>query len=151
MSSRAVQPDLLNGLSRLQRTFVLEKIMGANDKNAALAAGYSLSVAENTKEKVWKPKVRAEFQRLTEVFVLEVHQALLENSKLKGEMLRRRRQLLRLHADGLGLHASLDRTRILRACHGMSHTRSRLPNSLTVISESLPGGLSSTKNEVSWL
>ena len=84
MSSRAVQPDLLNGLSRLQRTFVLEKIMGANDKNAALAAGYSLSVAENTKEKVWKPRVRAEFQRLTEVFVLEVHQALLEKLEAQG-------------------------------------------------------------------
>jgi phage terminase small subunit len=80
MSSRAVQPDLLNGLSRLQRTFVLEKIMGANDKNAALAAGYSLSVAENTKEKVWKPKVRAEFQRLTEVFVLEVEPKRLRKS-----------------------------------------------------------------------
>jgi hypothetical protein len=33
-------------ITRLQRTFLLEKLVGLNDKDAALAAGYSLSVAE---------------------------------------------------------------------------------------------------------
>jgi phage terminase small subunit len=35
-----------------------------NDKDAAIAAGYSVSVAENTKQRIWKPRVRAEFERL---------------------------------------------------------------------------------------
>jgi hypothetical protein len=56
--------DLRNGLTRRQRTFILEKLVGLNDKDAALAAGYSLSVAENTKQRVWKPRVRAEWERL---------------------------------------------------------------------------------------
>jgi DNA-directed RNA polymerase specialized sigma24 family protein len=56
--------ELLNGLTRRQRTFILEKLTGLNDKEAALVAGYSLSVAENTKQRVWKPKVRAEYERL---------------------------------------------------------------------------------------
>jgi DNA-directed RNA polymerase specialized sigma24 family protein len=56
--------QLLNGLTRRQRTFILEKLSGLNDKDAALVAGYSLSVAENTKQRVWKPKVRAEYERL---------------------------------------------------------------------------------------
>jgi phage terminase small subunit len=44
---------------------VREKVLGLNDKEAALAAGYTLSVAENTKQKIWaKPQVRAEFERL---------------------------------------------------------------------------------------
>jgi phage terminase small subunit len=52
-------------LSRRQRAFIREKILGLNDKDAAFAAGYSLSVAENTKAKIWaKPQVRAEFERL---------------------------------------------------------------------------------------
>jgi hypothetical protein len=29
-----------------------------------LAAGYSLSVAENTKQRVWKPQVLAEYERV---------------------------------------------------------------------------------------
>ena len=37
-SGKANEPDLLNGLSRRERTFVLEKIIGRNDKDAALAA-----------------------------------------------------------------------------------------------------------------
>jgi hypothetical protein len=41
-SGKTIERDLLNGLSRRQRTFILEKIMGWNDKDAALAAGYSL-------------------------------------------------------------------------------------------------------------
>ena len=57
--------DLLNGLTRQQRTFLLEKLLGLNDKDAALAAGYSRSIAENTKQKIWaKPGVRDEFARL---------------------------------------------------------------------------------------
>jgi hypothetical protein len=56
--------DLRNGLTRRQRTFILEKLAGLNDKDAALSAGYSLSVAENTKQRIWKPRVRAEWERL---------------------------------------------------------------------------------------
>jgi len=56
--------DLRNGLTRRQRTFILEKLVGLNDKDAALAAGYSLSVAENTKQRICKPQVRAEWERL---------------------------------------------------------------------------------------
>jgi phage terminase small subunit len=53
------------GLSRRQRIFLLEKLVGLNDKDAALAAGYSPSVAENTKQKIWaKPGVKDEFERL---------------------------------------------------------------------------------------
>ncbi len=58
------ESELLNGLTRRQRHFVLEKLMGHCDKDAALLAGYSLSVAENTKQRVWKPPVRVEFERL---------------------------------------------------------------------------------------
>jgi hypothetical protein len=60
----AKRTDLRNGLTRRQRTFILEKLVGLNDKDAALAAGYSLSVAENTKQRIWKPRVRAEWERL---------------------------------------------------------------------------------------
>jgi hypothetical protein len=56
---------LKNGLTDLQRLFLLGKLEGLNDKDAALAAGYSLSVSENTKQRIWKPKVRQEFARLT--------------------------------------------------------------------------------------
>ena len=57
------------GLSRRQRAFVREKVLGLNDKEAALAAGYAPSVAENTKQKLWaKPQVRAEFERLRDRF-----------------------------------------------------------------------------------
>jgi hypothetical protein len=42
-----------------------KKILGLNDKEAALAADYSLSVAESTKAKIWgKRQVRIEFERL---------------------------------------------------------------------------------------
>lgn len=40
--------DLRNGLTDRQRLFLFGKLGGLNDKDAALAAGYSLSVAENT-------------------------------------------------------------------------------------------------------
>ncbi len=54
-------------LSRLQRRFLLKKLVGTNDKDAALAAGYSLSVAENTKQKIWaKPGVQEQFEQLKE-------------------------------------------------------------------------------------
>jgi Terminase small subunit len=61
---KAKRSDLRNGLTRRQRTFILEKLVGLNDKDAALSAGYSLSVAENTKQRIWKPRVRAEWERL---------------------------------------------------------------------------------------
>jgi phage terminase small subunit len=58
------------GLSRRQRAFIREKVLGLNDKDAALAAGYSLSVAENTKQKIWaKPQVSTEFERLLETIL----------------------------------------------------------------------------------
>lgn len=45
----AKEPRWSDEISRLRRTFLLEKLVGLNDKEAALAAGYSVSVAENTK------------------------------------------------------------------------------------------------------
>jgi phage terminase small subunit len=56
--------ELRNGLTDTQRLFLFGKVSGLNDKDAAIAAGYSLSVAENTKQRIWKPRVRAEFERL---------------------------------------------------------------------------------------
>jgi hypothetical protein len=53
-----------NGLTDLQRLFLFGKLSGLNDKDAALAAGYSLSVAENTKQRIWKPQVRSEYERV---------------------------------------------------------------------------------------
>ncbi len=52
-----------------QRAFSHEKILGSNDKEAALAAGYSPSVEENTKQKIWeKRSVHDEFERLKQRF-----------------------------------------------------------------------------------
>lgn len=62
--TEAKRSELRNGLTCRQRMFILEKLVGRNDKDAALSAGYSLSVAENTKQRIWKPRVRAEFERL---------------------------------------------------------------------------------------
>ena len=63
----AKRSELRNGLTRRQRTFILEKLVGLNDKDAALSAGYSLSVAENTKQKIWaKPEMWSQFERLIE-------------------------------------------------------------------------------------
>ena len=57
--------DVLRGLSSRQRAFIREKLFGLTDKAAALLAGYSLSVAENTKQKIWaKPRVREEYESL---------------------------------------------------------------------------------------
>jgi len=56
--------ELRNGLTDMQRLFLFGKLSGMNDKDAALAAGYSLSVAENTKQRIWKPQVRAEYERV---------------------------------------------------------------------------------------
>jgi hypothetical protein len=58
-------------LSRRQLAFVHHKILyEMNDKDAALAAGYAFSVAENTLQKIWaKPGVRAEFERLKKRFL----------------------------------------------------------------------------------
>jgi hypothetical protein len=56
--------ELRNGLTEMQRLFLFGKLGGLNDKDAALAAGYSESVAENTKQRIWKPRVCEEFQLL---------------------------------------------------------------------------------------
>jgi hypothetical protein len=56
--------ELRNCLTDMQRLFLFGKLSGLNDKDAAIAAGYSVSVAENTKQRIWKPRVRAEFERL---------------------------------------------------------------------------------------
>jgi phage terminase small subunit len=48
----------------MQWLFLFGKLSGLNDREAALAAGHSVSVAENTKQRIWKPRVRAEFERL---------------------------------------------------------------------------------------
>jgi hypothetical protein len=61
---KARRSELRNGLTDRQRLFLFGKLTGLNDKDAAIAAGYSLSVAENTKQRIWKPRVRAEFERL---------------------------------------------------------------------------------------
>jgi hypothetical protein len=52
---------LRRGLTHMQRLFLYGKLGGLNDKDAALAAGYSLSVAKNTRQKIWKPRVADEF------------------------------------------------------------------------------------------
>jgi hypothetical protein len=54
----AKKSELLGRLARPQRMFLLEKLVGLNDKNAGLAAGYSLSVAESTEQRIWTPDVR---------------------------------------------------------------------------------------------
>jgi hypothetical protein len=56
--------ELRKGLTDRQRLFLFGKLSGLNDKDAAIAAGYSVSVAENTKQRIWKPRVRVEFERL---------------------------------------------------------------------------------------
>ena len=56
--------DLRNGLTDKQRLFLFGKLSGLNDKDAALAAGYSVSVAENTKQRIWKPQVQTEYERV---------------------------------------------------------------------------------------
>ena len=53
-----------DGIVGSKRIFLLEKSVGLNDKAAALAAGYSLSVSENTKQRIWKTRVRNEWDRL---------------------------------------------------------------------------------------
>jgi len=101
--NEVIQEELLNGLTRRQRTFILEKLMGMNDKDAALLVGYTLTVSENTKQKIWKPYVRAEFTRLSEKFQMKVHLALLrklgaEEGNFVGDQTisKRPREVLRL-------------------------------------------------------
>ena len=60
----ARRSELRNGLTDRQRLFLFGKLSGLNDKDAALAASYSVSVADTTKQRIWKPRVRAEFERL---------------------------------------------------------------------------------------
>src|ERR1700722_4154309 len=73
---RADKVIRIRGLTRQQHAFLREKILGMNDKDAALAAGYAPSVAENTKQKIWTPEVKAECSRLMEQFA-EVWRRLL--------------------------------------------------------------------------
>jgi hypothetical protein len=61
---KARRSELRGGLTDMQRLFLFGKLSGLNDKDVAIAAGYSVSVAENTKQRIWKPRVRAEFERL---------------------------------------------------------------------------------------
>jgi len=56
--------SLRNGLTDMQRLFLFGKLSGLNDKDAAITAGYSLSAAENTGQRIWKPPLRAKFERL---------------------------------------------------------------------------------------
>lgn len=52
-------------LTPRERTFVEGVAEGKTDKQAALDAGYSLSMAENTKQKLWtKPQVQKYFERM---------------------------------------------------------------------------------------
>lgn len=60
----ARRSELRNGLTDMQRLVLFGKLSGLNDKDAAIATGYSVSVAENTKQRIWKSRVRAEFERL---------------------------------------------------------------------------------------
>jgi len=77
--------ELLNGLTRRQRHFLLEKLCGHSDKDAALLAGYSLSVAENTKQRVWKPVVRSEFERLSKNLTIKFAAKGLPNFGMVGK------------------------------------------------------------------
>ena len=80
----ARRSDILNGRTREERTFILEKLAGLNDKDAALAAGFTLSMAENTKQKIWsRPGLREEFEQLQEALGMQVRLALL--AKLRKE------------------------------------------------------------------
>ncbi len=47
-----------------QQLFLFGKLGGLNEKDAVLAAGYSLSVADNTKQRIWKPQVQTEYERV---------------------------------------------------------------------------------------
>jgi hypothetical protein len=44
--------ELRNGLTDMQRLFLFGKLSGLNDKDAAITAGYSVSVVENTKQRI---------------------------------------------------------------------------------------------------
>jgi hypothetical protein len=61
--------DLRNGLTDKQRLFLFGKLGGLTDKDAALAAGYSVSVAKNTKQRIWKSQVLAEYARIKAAIV----------------------------------------------------------------------------------
>jgi hypothetical protein len=74
-------------LSIREHAFLCEKILGSNDKEAALAAGYSLSIAENTKQKIWeKPSVLIEFERLKERFYNVAKKPSQSEERARGEV-----------------------------------------------------------------
>ena len=55
----------LGQVTRRERTFLLEKLVGLSDRRAAIAAGYSLSMANNTKQKIWsRPNMLEEMEAL---------------------------------------------------------------------------------------
>jgi phage terminase small subunit len=54
----------MNGLMHKQRLFLFGKLSGLSDKDAAITAGHSVSAAEYTRQRIWKPWVRAELERL---------------------------------------------------------------------------------------
>ena len=77
----------MNGLSREERTFILEKLVGLNDKDAAIAAGFTLSMAENTKQKIWsRLAVRREFDRLAQALGIATKKLII--AKLESEQQR---------------------------------------------------------------
>lgn len=57
-------------LTARQRSFVVGKMEGKSDRRAALDAGYAVSTAENTKQKIMnRPVVRQVFQDLLDEFL----------------------------------------------------------------------------------
>ena len=86
-AAAARRSNVLNGLSREERTFLLEKLIGLNDKDAAIAAGFTLSMAENTKQKIWsRPAVRREFDRLAQALDIATKKLII--AKLESEQQR---------------------------------------------------------------
>jgi hypothetical protein len=53
LSRRELQ-HACKGLTDMQRLFSFGKFSGLNDKDSAIAVGYSVSVAENTKQRIWE-------------------------------------------------------------------------------------------------
>jgi len=83
----ARRSDILNGLTREEPAFILEKLVGLNDKNAAIAAGFTLSMVENTKQKIWaRPAVRWEFGCLAQALDIATEKRII--AKLEAEQQR---------------------------------------------------------------
>ena len=64
-SGRKRSESSLASLTNRQRNFLVGKLDGKSDRQAALDAGYAASVANNTKQKIMsRPEVRQAFQEL---------------------------------------------------------------------------------------